>query len=291
MARFSQRYGFNQVRQVIQVESMDDDLRNSLWNALHLHYWGALDATPQAYLRRHIRTSSDQPIPSSENTRILFRRIWVDFFKRLRDEIPEDWESAKDELYDFFFSDAEWYEIYDFVEFVAQNDRAPERVPRFQRAVNRYLARESSGYRFMGDSIVPIVSETEISEIESAITGKEQAVSSQLKRSLELLSDRADPDYRNSIKESISAVEGQVMSTLGAEKGTLGTLLNQLEQQAPVHPALKEAFSKLYGYTSDESGIRHALLDDGREVTFEEAKFMLVVCSAFINYVRGITKS
>ena len=26
-------------------------------------------------------------------------------------------------------------------------------------------------------------------------------------------------------------------------------------------------------------------------VTFEEAKFMLVACSAFINYVRGVTKS
>ena len=66
----------------------------------------------------------------------------------------------------------------------------------------------------------------------------------------------------------------------------MGELLKHVEQKAPLHPALKDAFSRLYGYTSDEGGIRHALMDDSRAVTFEEAKFMLVACSAFINYVR-----
>ena len=55
-----------------------------------------------------------------------------------------------------------------------------------------------------------------------------------------------------------------------------------------MHQALEGAFSKLYRYTSDESGIRHALMEGGREVTFDEAKFMLVTCSAFINNVRGV---
>ena len=29
-----------------------------------------------------------------------------------------------------------------------------------------------------------------------------------------------------------------------------------------LHPALKRAFSNLYGFTSDEQGIRHALIDN-----------------------------
>jgi hypothetical protein len=51
-----------------------------------------------------------------------------------------------------------------------------------------------------------------------------------------------------------------------------------------LHGALRSAFEKLYGYTSDESGIRHAILEDPA-VGFEEAKYMIVACSAFANYL------
>jgi hypothetical protein len=54
-------------------------------------------------------------------------------------------------------------------------------------------------------------------------------------------------------------------------------------------PSLKRAFDKLYGYTSDADGIRHALLEED-SVTFEQAKFMLVVCSAFTNCAIGSLK-
>ena len=51
---------------------------------------------------------------------------------------------------------------------------------------------------------------------------------------------------------------------------------------------LKDAFDKLYAYTNQkDTGIRHALMDnDGTYVpTSDEAMFMLVSCSAFINYL------
>jgi hypothetical protein len=49
-------------------------------------------------------------------------------------------------------------------------------------------------------------------------------------------------------------------------------------------PAPEEAFVKLYGYTSDADGIRHALMDES-DLASEDAKFMLVLCSAFVNYL------
>ena len=53
-----------------------------------------------------------------------------------------------------------------------------------------------------------------------------------------------------------------------------------------IHPAMKGAFEKLYGYTSDANGIRHANgLGEG-DSTFEEAKYMLISCSAFVNYLK-----
>ena len=36
---FSQRRGINPTKKNIQIESMDDDLRNGIWNSLHKHYW------------------------------------------------------------------------------------------------------------------------------------------------------------------------------------------------------------------------------------------------------------
>ena len=67
-------------------------------------------------------------------------------------------------------------------------------------------------------------------------------------------------------------------------KATLGDALKLLKDK--IHPALKSAFEKLYGYTSDANGIRHANgLGEGN-LTFEEAKYMLISCSAFVNYLK-----
>ncbi len=45
-----------------------------------------------------------------------------------------------------------------------------------------------------------------------------------------------------------------------------------------------EAFQKLYNFTNDAAGIRHAM-KDASTVDQEDAMFMLVSCSAFINYL------
>lgn len=65
---------------------------------------------------------------------------------------------------------------------------------------------------------------------------------------------------------------------------TLGPALSAVDKKAKLHPSLKEAFQKLYGYTSDAQGIRHALMDEPT-LDVEDAKFMLVSCSAFVNYL------
>jgi len=109
-------------------------------------------------------------------------------------------------------------------------------------------------------------------------------VKSHLEQALLHLKDRDSPDYRNSIKESISAVEALCRRLDGDQHAKLGAALSALEKRSVMHPALKSAFSSLYGYTSDSNGIRHALLEEST-LTNADARFMLVSCSAFINYV------
>jgi hypothetical protein len=64
----------------------------------------------------------------------------------------------------------------------------------------------------------------------------------------------------------------------------LGEALRKVEGRVAIHPALKKGFSNIYGYTSDAGGIRHALLEEA-SLHFEDAKYMLVSCSAFVNYL------
>lgn len=113
-------------------------------------------------------------------------------------------------------------------------------------------------------------------------------VNEHIRRALELFSDRKPPDYRNSIKESVSAVESICKLITGDKSATLGQCIKEIESKVGLHPALENAFNNLYAYTSSADGIRHPLLEEP-ELDSEDAKFMLVSCSAFINYL--ITKS
>lgn len=150
---------------------------------------------------------------------------------------------------------------------------------------NAVFANEYVGYRFAGGIILPITGEVERVAIENALNSKFQEVQQHFRKAATFLADRISPDYANSIKESISAVERMCSIILGGAS-TLGAALKKLEAQGVViHPSLKEAFNKLYGFTSDGSGIRHAGQLDAPEATFEEAEFMLVTCSAFVNYL------
>lgn len=157
--------------------------------------------------------------------------------------------------------------------------------------VNTYFEREYIGYRFVGGIIVPISDSYEVNAINEALNNKYRPVYEHISKANKLLADREKPDYENSIKESISAVEAicEIITGIKGKEATLGKMLKKIEERGIViHSGLKSAFNILYGYTSDANGIRHAGDIGGQASTFEEAKFMLVSCSAFINYLIGI---
>lgn len=211
------------------------------------------------------------------------------------------YESNLKKIRDYFFN-CQWYEVYDFLEFMVGYTitlktesycEAPEYNheinKEFINACNKILEEENSAYRFVDNIISPIISEEEISEIERAVKNNEldkfSPISIHLKQVLESLSNRENPDFRNSIKESISAVEALCNLIVG-KKTTLGDCLKKLEQKIDLHPAFKDALNKLYGFTSDANGIRHSL-NEIPNLYSEDARFMLVICSAFVNYLKS----
>lgn len=273
MNRFSQRYGFEPVKDRIQLNDMDSDLRTGLWNVLVIVFWPK--APDYDILKNH-----DQLYE-------LFAKLWVDYFKKPLDTLPNHWTSALKEVRKYFF-ECSWYFVYDFIQFAAKNYPNESQTKMFVSYCNDILKRELSAYRFIGRKIVPITSEEEISEIEEALKPTEtlRPVAIHLETALDFLSDRESPDYRNSIKESISAVESTCRLIAGDDKAKLSQALRVIKGKIGLHRALEKAFDSLYGYTSDEDGIRHALLDEP-DLDFEDARFMLVSCAAFINYLKS----
>lgn len=265
----------------MQLEQINDELKNGLWSVFYevIAKYGEHPANTYVY-------------QSSEYYHLLIA-LWKKFYKLPIDTIPiysyRGYEKSLEFVRDVFYKSL-WFDVHNFLEFIAQNISYDLSLkPLFIQSCNEVLRQEMAGYRFVGNQITQITSDEEIVEIEQAINETDtNAVSSHLRRALELLSDKTEPDYRNSIKESISAVEALCAKLTGDPSATLGQALKRLETDGAVktHPALNGAFRQLYGYTSDAGGIRHALLEEDN-LDFEDAKFMLVSCSAFVNYLQA----
>ncbi|MCO8081596.1 AbiJ-NTD4 domain-containing protein [Acinetobacter lwoffii] len=284
--RFSERYDYKPVREIIQKESMDDALKNSIWNVFKQII------IEQGKFTKH----SSLPNIQDYNLYTFFRAYWITFLKKPLDEMPNTVSNIQKDIYQHFFNQLKWYEIYDLIEFTIDHLPSDWKKTRYQetliKLINAVLERENSAYRIIENKIILITSEQEIQSIEEALesTNPYSGVQQHLNQALKLMSDRQNPDYRNSIKESVSALEGMCQKILKKDKVTLGDAIGQIEKQYPIHPALKASIKSLYGYTSDADGIRHAMLDESN-LSYIDAKFMLVACTNFINYLIDKTKN
>lgn len=195
-------------------------------------------------------------------------------------------KSNADKLYKHVVCSELWFRIYDFIEKYLKI-KEQEAVKQITTDFNKILEEEVAPYRIWEEMVVPIINEGELASIEQAVHTEYDSVSMHLIKALELFSDRQNPDYENSVKESISAVEAMcniIVKNDGAN-ATLGNSIKKLKEcGVTIHPAMENAFKQLYGYASDSGGIRHGAIEFVN-VPSEDAKFMLITCSAFINYL------
>jgi len=268
---FSERYGLEPPRKGVQIDSVDDRLRNGLWNCI-CEVFGkqASDGRKRYY-----------------DLVDIAEPLWVLHLNKPMDELPAYTQGVYNTFRKHFFT-CDWHEVYDFIEFLVYTvpDNNRRLAEDFMWLCNATLQREMSAYRFVEGKIAPITDEVEIREIEKASdrTAGLPLVREHLRTALLHLSARENPDFRNSVKESISAVEALCCIIAQDQQATLGTALSLVEKRLPLHAALKSAFSALYGYASDAGGIRHALKDLSTP-QIEDARFMLLACSAFVNYL------
>ena len=264
MKSFSERYGYTKPSDALVIEQIPEGIINAIINCL-------------------------QDLENYGDYNLLKETVWLFFLNKKRAEFDDYYDCIELFLED---REVEWYYKLNLLEFiVGQIARlfSEGTCSLFVRNINSDFERLNYGYRIINNLVTPVTSKEEVNSIEEAIGSTKNNIKEHLNSALKHLADKEVPDYRNSIKESISAV-GVLCREMTGEND-LGKALFVLEKkQRKLHPQLKAPFDNLYSYVNEkQSGIRHELMDEsGTYVpTFHEAKFMLVTCSAFINYLNG----
>lgn len=267
MESFSQRYGLAPIKE-IQINDIDVILFNRLWNVFYNEECSdnILDTLGVINVVEYLLDCFGFTYKHPYNINVKNENI----------------EKLKN-----FLNDSEWYIVYDWLEkYINYFHSDSERIY-IEGKINKVLSEEKAGYRMIDGLITPITSELELNSLSKSMSTKFEPVNTHFRKALELYSKRKNPDYENSIKESISAVEAIcciITGTNGAQ-ATLGKALKKLKDNGVyIHTAMESAFSSLYGYTSDENGIRHGATYASK-VEAEDAKFMMISCSAFVNYL------
>ena len=271
---FSQREGYEAVPGPLRLEELPATARTSLWNVLYAH----LD----------------------NNTKLVGKYIVIDgvWATILRDvhawhhHMPlDEWStlqaSVSGRLRDFI-EQALFSRVFDLFEYIMRHERCPSA---FVVEVSRAFGSCHLAYVIdVGPpvTILPAATPEEGAELVRNLDDLGKAgldgCTGHLRKASQCINSG---DWAGGVRESIHAVESVAKQVAPKSSKTLGATLNSLENQGVrLHPALKKGLSNLYGYTSDEEGIRHALLDNAEaNVTIDEALFMLGACASFASYL------
>lgn len=280
---FSQRYGYTSIEDVVIREDMPTSIQNAICNCYDRFPGGSLQEEDGFVSLKYS----------------LSEYLWTYFLNQRTQDFYENTEYGdySDIFIDYILCpDYPWYSKLNLLEVTlsfidqkqSQNRVRFEKDPSsFEKDLNTEFTRLNYAYRIIDHKIVEITSKSEIESIEQAINDGDNKIKMHLSSAIEQLSKRPKADYRNSIKESISAVETWCRARTNEDD--LRTALNRLQSKGvTIHSKLRSTFIKLYEYTNNEkTGIRHALMDDEETYTptMNEAIYMLVTCSAFINYL------
>jgi hypothetical protein len=207
------------------------------------------------------------------------------------DELPQEPAEARARLERWYFAeDRSWYDIYNLCELVvtwlAAEIGEPKAAELFA-LFNRVLQAEGSPFRFAGGVLTPVSDEREAQAVREVLAHGDRFADARehLTKALGLLGHKPEPDYRASIRESITAVATTLRILTGHDHADLNEGLREFARSHPFHRSLFGGLSGLYGYRTGEQGLRHALLEEDVTVGFAEAKFMMVACAAFVGFL------
>lgn len=273
---FSQREGYEDLPVALQLEELPSDARVQIWNVLYVHLKSAIRYSDYGFA-----PSVGGPWSS------LLQRLHTRHYKQPLDDWTDGFSAWRERLRDHV-ENRSFNHVFDLIQFIMQDDDCPRTFLESMDGVFR-----SCQLAYTIDAGPPPTI------IQAATTEEGNQLTDNLKELRDAGLHAAtthlyaaskcinDGDWSGSVRESIHAVESVAKQVDPGGAKTLGAALSSLQKRGVLqHRALKKALSTLYGYTSGEQGIRHALLDsDQPNVTIDEAVFMLGACASFASYL------
>ena len=245
-ATFSQRYGYEPLPGPMRLEEISDDLRREIWNGVYSFFhslqnkplvYGPMRGSIQVALGRYYKKPESQT-----NTNYIL--------------VVRDMESI--------MMGHDFNQVLDFIEIIIEENVIPKNVG---LKIGRLFEKHGAAYRLDFSStpyrFIPSASKEQSESTQHALQilheGNMVGATTHLRQAAEHINAR---QYADAITDCIHAVESVARIIDPKSSTTLGPALNSLEKANVLnHPVLKQAFLKLYSYTSDEQGLRHALLD------------------------------
>ena len=278
---FSQAQGYEGLPGPLALGEISEDARLDLWDLLHRSAIGGL-AYPYPVLAK-IRIEWRNIAPKLHRD---FSKIPLDQFDSRSLAFSELYRKGILEYFPF-------NRVFDFLQIVMRHDECP---PDFVEAVQEIFESRQLAYRIDTNgppTILPMATKQEGEAISEAISTFQKeglgGPETHLRQSAEHINQG---NWSDSIRESVHAVESIARILAPKATNSLKPALDALERKHPIHPALKLGFERIYGYTSDEEGIRHPLLDSSESPSGrDEAVFMLGSCASFASYLWRIAQN
>ena len=270
---FSQAYGYEELPQPLKLEELSEEARTRLWSLLYRN----------VHATRMVGTFGASHVGVT----------WASILEVIHEDVlgrpADEFETEFDDFCRTFKHNITYYPFSLVFDLLLAIMRHPECPEGFARSVAMIFERCRMAYVVdLGPppTIFPAAIRQEGEAVLRAIGELSDAGLLGAERHLRQASDCINRgDYPGAVRESIHAVESTARQ-IDPNARTLDPALKTLERAGALHPALKQAFSNLYGYSSDEQGIRHALIDNPQpNVGQDEAVFMLGACASFSSYL------
>lgn len=275
---FSQREGKASLPEPMRLEYIPHRFRQLAWQVIsgEIHNSSDFDVYDPYFL--------EEP-----NIGSILRSYEFDVLDKFHDETVGHNPESSLRFYRELISSDNYHNILTCIEFMLRDERCSKKlreglVEAFDKAPIAYFVDDKKGL----PTIMPRFSHEAGAATQQAIETLRQndmeGATTHLRQAVEHINAQ---QYGDSVADSIHAVESVARIIDTQANKTLTPALDSLEKAGLLnHPALKQGFEKLYGYASNEQGIRHALLNqDSADVGLDEAVFMFGACASFAAYL------
>ncbi|MBZ9718541.1 hypothetical protein LB519_11830 [Mesorhizobium sp. AD1-1] len=216
---------------------------------------------------------------------VILRNMHIYKEHKMADDFDPSWRFQSARLKKLF-SEGTYIEIFGFIQYVLRQNKCPYGL---DDIIDSILSYTRAAYRVVdGATIAPVASEEDRVNLERAFADLAKVEFNGARQHLRKAAESAAAgQWADSVRESVHSVEATARKLI-PEARELGPALTKLEESAAIHGALKKGFGAIYGFSSDEKGIRHPLIDDrSANVDETDALFMLGACAAFVSYLIG----